>query len=80
MRCLRHCNSETFILLWEKRGHENKGNGTNSEAIGGPRHQQAEDGHIGAKDRWVEEAESQAPHGDSHRDVANDVDLLAVQF
>ena len=79
MSCLRYCNSKTFILLWEKGGHEDKGHRTNSETIGGPRHHQAGDGHIGAKG-WVEEAESQAQHGEAHRNVENDVDMLAVQF
>ena len=79
MSCLRYCNSKTFILLWEKWGHEDKGHRSNSEAIGGPRHHQAGDAHIGAEGGGVEEAEAQAHHGDGHRDVAEDVDVLAVQ-
>ena len=77
--CLSNCNSKTFILLLEKRGHEDIGHRTNSETKGGPRHHQTGDGHIGAKG-WIEEAETQAQHGDARESVADDVDMLAVQF
>ena len=77
---MRKCNSKTFVLLLEKRGHEDIGNRTNSETKGRPRHHKTGNGDIGSKDGWVEEAESQAQHGEARESVADDVDMLAVQF
>ena len=76
--CLSNCNSKTFILLLEKRGHEDIGHRTNSETKGGPRYHQTGDGHIGAKG-WVKEAKTQAKHREAHENVEDEVDVLAVQ-
>ena len=78
-RSLRDGSSNAFIFLCEERGHKNVGDWSHAQPEARPRHHQTGDGEGGAEGGGVEEAEAQAHHGDGHGDVAEDVDVLAVQ-